>query len=475
MSAPAAEQTPRLVRALGFAAAASIIICNVIGQGVFIKARVMTCNVGSPILVLAAWVAAGLLALCGALTFAELGAMMPESGGPYAFLRRAFGRASAFAFGWTTFFAIGPATVAALAAAGAIYVNLLSGRALEQAGVRFDALGLHGAISGPQLVALGVIAVLTLINCAPVAATGAIATIFSPVKILLVGATALALFVFAHGSWSHYAMSAAAAACPDVAAAARGGLAGFGAAMIGALYAYNSWQTITYVAGELKDPGRTLPRAIVSAGIAVIGLYVAANAAYFYALTPTAVANVAPSSSVGVESVAAAVGSSWRTVVTALVLVSVVATIHVVLLTYSRITYALARDGVFFPLLARLSRGGHVPVWSVVALGVLASALVLTGSFDALSDYLIFMLWIFFALTGIAMIVLRHREPNAPRPYRTWGYPVVPVVFVAVAVWLLAEAILAAPLRSLGGLGVILAGLIVFWYRSRSIEERRQP
>src|SRR5450755_344434 len=189
-----ASARPGLIRALGFMAAASLIICNVIGQGIFLKARAMTCNVGSPELVVAAWIAGGILALCGALTFAELGAMTPDSGGPYAFLRRAFGRPVAFAYGWTAFFLYAPLTCAALAAGAAIFIDLLSGGALDTFAIHAGLLNAHLTITGTQCTSIAIIAVVAAINCAPVGVNGAIATILTVVKILMVGGLTAAAF-----------------------------------------------------------------------------------------------------------------------------------------------------------------------------------------------------------------------------------------------------------------------------------------
>ncbi len=455
-----------MVRALGFTAAASLAVCNMIGQGVFLKARAMTCNVGSPGLVITAWVVAGLLALCGALTLAELGAMTPESGGPYAFLRRAFGPPLAFAYGWMMFFLGGPLSLAALAAGGAIFLNLLLGGALARFDIPFSFLGAGGVVTGAQLAALALLAAVALVNLEPVKTNGGIATALTILKILMVAGLSLVAFTLGAGSWSHFAQSGVLGSCIGIVAAERGGAAGFGAAMVGALYAYQGWSSLTYVAGEVKDPGRTLPAALAASVLLVIGLYTLVNVAYFYVLPPAAVASVAPSSSVGIEVFGKIFGPAARGIATVALFISVMATLHVSVLTNSRITYAFARDGVFLPWLARVSAATHVPARAVVASTAVAAVLVMLGSFDVLSDFQVFNNWVFYALVAISVFVLRRKEPRAPRPYHIIGYPVVPALFVVVAVWLLVEAVVGAPARSLLGLGIIALALPVYYFAS---------
>ena len=451
-----------LVRALGLWAAASLVVSNIIGQGIFLKARAMTCNVGSPTLVMTAWVLAGILALCGALTLAELSAMIPDSGGPYAFLRRAFGHPIAFAYGWMYFLLGGPLAAAALATGGAIFLNLLSGDTLHRFEIPYGLFGLHGALTGTQIAALALLAAVALVNLAPVRTNGALATAFALVKVLMLVALVIGAFVLGSGSWGHFAMNGAGGACTGIAAAARGGAAGFGAAMLGALYAYQGWASLTYIAGEASDPGRTLPHALITSMLVVIGLYLATNAAYFYVLSPAAVASISPTSSVGLEVLGHIFGPSAQGVATALLFVSVVATLHVSILTNSRITFAAAQDRDMVPWLAGVTSVTRIPGQAVVAGALIAAVLVLLGSFDTLSDFQVFSVWVFYGLTGVSVFVLRRTLPDAPRPYRVLGYPIVPVIFVSATVWLLYEAVIGAPVRSLLGFGIIALALPVY-------------
>ena len=429
----------------------------------------MTCNVGSPDAVIVAWIVAGALALCGSLTFAELGAMIPASGGPYAYLRRAFGEPLAFAYGWMMFFLGGPLAAAALAAGGAIFLNLLSGGALASLGIPVPLPGMHVTLSGTMLASLAMLAAVAAVNLARVRTNGIIATMLAAVKILMLVGLTVGAFALGSGSFAHFAHSGAAGACSGIAATVRGGAAGFGAAMLGALYAYQGWSSLSYVAGEVAEPGRTLPRALVTSQFIVIALYVTANLAYFYVLSPVAIASVSPQSSVGLEVLGRVFGPHAQGLATALLFISVVATLHVSILTNSRITYALAAGGKFFPSLARVSRTTHVPVLAVVVGAGLAALLVLVGNFDALSDMQVFSVWIFYGLTGVSLFVLHRKEADAVRPYRVFGYPLVPVVFCLATVWLIVEAIAGAPVRSAIGLAIIVLALPVYgWLHARA-------
>ncbi len=430
-----------------------------IGQGVFLKARVMTCNVGSPGVMLGAWLVAGVLALCGALTLAELGAALPESGGMYAFLRRAYGGGVAFAYGWMLLFVGSPASIAALASGGAIFFDLFSGHALRTFDVSFALAGVPMMIAGTQLAAIVLIAVMTAVNCAPAHFNGRLATASAALKIGMIVALTLAAFALGHGSTGHFSGSGAGGACEGVAAGSRGGVSGFAAALIGALYAYNGWHSLTLVAGEVKQPGRVLPAALIASVALVTVFYLGANAAFVYVLGPLAIANLGSTASVGVSTVEALFGPIWRSLAAVFLFASVAATLHVTIFTNARVTYAFAADVVGAGWLRRISGGGHVPVNAVLLNSLIAVVFVLSGTFDTLSNYLVFNSWLFFVAAGTAMFVLRRREPLLPRPYRSFGYPVIPALYVLAGTWLLIETAIGSPQAS--AIGLLILGLSV--------------
>jgi len=456
-----------LVRGLGLIAAISIVVGNVIGQGVFLKTRVMTCNVGTPGMVIAVWVAAGLLSLAGALTYAELAAMMPKAGGEYVFVREAYGARMGFLYGWMQFFISKTGSQAALGIGFAIFLNILTGGALNTKYFTLHMAGYAIPFGSLQLTALLAIAVVTLINCAAVSVSGQVAALLTGVKIALVLAVGIGAFFFAQGDWTHFAQANVNGACEGVSATARYGMAGFGAAMLGALWGYDGWNNLTLVAGEVRNPQRNIPLALIGGMITVAALYIFVNLAYFYVLTPTEVANVPAASSVATEVGKRFLGPFAVSLIAVALLTSTFGTLHSSILTGARVPYVMSRDRLFFQSLARLSPRTRVPIGALVVQAAWACVLALSGSYDALTDYVIFASWIFYGLVTASVFIFRRRMPDAVRPYRTWGYPVVPALFLLVTAGLLITTIMASPYQTLRGLGLIALGLPVYWYWSR--------
>lgn len=444
-----------LVRNLTLIPAAAVVLAYVIGTGVFLKARVMTANVETPGMVLTVWFIAGLLSLAGALVYAELSAMMPRAGGEYNYLGAAYGRPTAFMFGWTRTLALG-ASNAAISIALVIFLN--------------DALGpdraLHPTVA--RLLPVAVILTAAGLNLASVKSTASIAVALTVVKVALVVGVAAGAFWLSDGSWGHFLLSGADGRGEGVAASARGGIGGFSAAMLGALWGYSGWSMVASIAGEVKDPARTLPRALIGGVCAIILLYLFINAAYFYALTPRQVADVPASSSVAREVAGRFFGKGAAGLIACGLMVSAFGTLHTGLLTGARIPYALARDGLLPAALARTTRAG-TPAVAVTAVAAWSILLTLTGTFDTLTDIYIFTLWIFYGLTTAAVFILRRTRPDAVRPYRAWGYPVVPALFLLASGFLLVSTLFASPLKALAGLGLIAAGLPVYLIYARRL------
>jgi APA family basic amino acid/polyamine antiporter len=478
---PEFSERQTLIRGLGLIAAVSVIIGNIIGTGVFVKARVMTCNVGSPTWVLLAWVAAGLLSLAGALTYAELTAMKPEAAGPYAFLRDSYGRLSSFLFGWMQLFVAKTGSQAAVAVVFAIALNDYLDGALKQVLYSTTIFGTSFEITSLQVIAVVVIVIFTTLNCLSVKMAGSIATTLTMIKVGLVLFVGLGAFLFATGgSWSNFSLMNTGGTCEGVAAAVNFGspeytfIAGFGAAMLAALWGYDGWDNLSFVAGEVRNPNRNIPVAIIGSVLVVIVLYVGVNAAYFYVLDPTAIASISKDSSVAMVVVSKFFGGDVTSLATGIavaiftigLMMSSLGTLHTSIMSASRIPYAMAKDGMMFGAFSKLSVNA-VPVNGVLFQGVWASVLALSGSFDTLTDYVIFGSWIFYALIGSSIFYFRRKFPDAPRPYRAWGYPVVPIVFVLVAGWLLINTMMTAPVQSFIGIGLILLGLPVYYYLTR--------
>jgi basic amino acid/polyamine antiporter, APA family len=456
-----------LVRGLGLIAATSIVIGEVIGTGVFLKARVMTCNVGSPGMVITIWIVAGLFTLAGGLIYAELAAMMPRTGGEYVFIREAYGRLWGFLYGWMRFFVAAGGSEAALAVGFAIFFNAVTRGAIGTNYFTLDLAGYQVPFGGVQLLAITAVFVVTLINCATVSISGRITSALTALKVLLVAGVGVSAFLLARGDWAHFALSGVSGACEGVGAGARGGIAGFGAAMVGALWAYNGWNEVTYVAGEVKHPQRNLPLALLG-GIGVVSvLYVFVNASYFYVLTPAEVAGIPAWSSAATEVLERFLGPVATRVMAGVMAMSIFSTLLVAVLVTARTPYAMARDGLFFRYLAHVSPRTNVPVRALLAQALWVSLMVLSGSFDTLTDYAMFAILIFVALAASSIFVFRRRMPETERPYRTWGYPVVPLLFLVMAGLLIGNTLLTMPKQALAGLGLLALGLPFYWYWSR--------
>jgi APA family basic amino acid/polyamine antiporter len=456
-----------LTRGVGPWAATAVNVANMIGTGVFLKTRVMTCNVGSAKMVLVVWLAAGLLSLAGTFAYSEIGAMMPEAGGDYVYLRRAYGRLVGFLYGWMAFTVARAGSQAALAVGLAIFMNVALGGVLDRWHGGAILFGLHLSVSGLTLVALATIWLVALINCASVSVGGRMALLLTIAKVGLLLCVGIGAFVFAPGDWSHLSGSGLAGTCEGVADSARGGIAGFGAAMLGALWAYDGWQNVAPLAGEVRNPQRNLPRAFVGGTLVVAALYLLVNLAYFYALTPLQIASVPTSSSVATEVLKRFLGPMAVSMTAVALMISSFGSLHASALANSRIPFAMARDGLFFRALVRLSPRSNVPVRAILAQAAWASVLALSGSYDTLTDSVIFASWLFYGLTTASLFVFRKRMPDAPRPYRAFGYPVIPLIFILATAALLINTFIAAPRQALLGVAVLCAGLPFYWYWSR--------
>ena len=448
-----------LVRGLTLIPATALIVTNVIGTGVFVKARVMTCNVGTPWMVLLAYLFAGILTLGGALTFAELSAMMPRSGGQYNYIGAAFGRVWAFLYGWMETLLDGAASIAALAIVFVIFLNDLLGGTLSPLQV--------------QLLTVGTIVAVTLLTLASMHTNGMLATVITALKVVLVAGIGVAAFVFSNGSWAHFAASGAAGACEGVAAGARLGITGFGAAVIGALWGYNGWADISFVAEEVRDPERTVPRALIGGSVLIIGLYLLVNAGYFYALEPKTVASVPEASSVAGIVMLRMLGAGGASMLTIGMMLSTFGALHSLSLSVARLPFAMARDGMLPRTFATISRRARVPSHAILLLGACAIGFAFSGAFDVLTDLIVFMLLLFNGLAVASVYVLRRTLPDTARPYRVWGYPTVPALFLLATVCLMINTLIATPGRALVGVGIVILGLPIYAYYARRLPPTR--
>jgi APA family basic amino acid/polyamine antiporter len=285
-------------------------------------------------------------------------------------------------------------------------------------------------------------------------------------KVLLLLGVGFGAFFYSGGDWGNLSLVNSGGTCEGV-SITTGGLAGFAAGMLGALWAYDGWNNITFMAGEVKNPGRNLPLALIGGMLLVMALYLFVNLSYYHVLTPTEIASVPASSSVAAEVVRRLLGAVVVTLMAAAMMTSSFGALHASILATARLPYALARDGLFFKGLAEVSPRTHVPVKSLVVLAFWASALALTGSFDTLTNYAIFALTLFYALVAGSVFIFRKKLPDAERTYRVWGYPFVPIIFLLVSAWLILQTISDHPRETGIGLGLILLGLPVYWLLTR--------
>jgi basic amino acid/polyamine antiporter, APA family len=444
----------QLIRGLGLWSATAIVIGDTIGTGIFLVSSDMARTVGSARLVFAAWILGGIIVLFGAFCYAELGAAFPKAGGPYVYLSRGLGPVWGFLFGWMSSFLERPVAMATLAAGFMRFMGFLFPAAgtplLTQHFGRYEF-----SFTAAQPLAALVVIVVTAFNCLSVRMGGAIQVLLTSLKM----ATILLIVVAGVLFGNHHASAAAAVLAP------------FGAGTIGALLtalvpamgAYNGFNDLGDVGEEIERPQKNIPLAIILGLLTVCGLYLLANAIYFRILPFAALAQ---SQHVASDVVQSFGGSRGAVLLTTAMAVSALGALHVVILTGARIPYAMARDGVFFQFSKRLHPSFRTPTGALIFLGTIAALLALSGTYEELYSLFVFAVWIFFALTAIALIRLRMREPNLLRPYRAWGYPLSPVIFLVAAVALTVNLWMVRPVRSTLGL-LVIAGGIPFFYRWR--------
>lgn len=438
------EELPRVLSATN---ALAIVVGIIIGSGIFLVPREMMAAVGSSRMVYAVWITGGLLSLCGAMSYAEIAAMRPRVGGEYAFLHDAYGPLPAFLYTWTWTMIAKPASIATIAA------GLMRVLGTFPAFAFLDRIAIsHIFGSGllwSQIVAIATTWIITVLNIVSTRDSAQVQTILTWLKVLMILVIAGLCFASVHhGDWHNFGTHFA---------AARGGFSGFMVALIAALWAYDGWSDVSQMAGEVKNPQRSLPVALIG-GVAIVGaLYMLTNAAIQYILPSAAIAVTDRPATDALRLVAGGVGAGLVALGMA---VSICATFVGSSLSGARVPFAAARDRLFPTVLGRIHPRFKTPWTSLLLQAVLSSLLLLAiGRFQALFSLAIFSEWLFYALTAATVFVFRIREPHAYRPYRVTGYPVVPALFILAAVVLLVFNFMDQPLESSAGLAVILCGV----------------
>ena len=452
VSAPTHQTTPDLPRVLGASQATAIVVGTIIGSGIFLVPREMMQDVGSSALVYLAWIAGGLLSLFGAMTYAELGAMLPYAGGEYVYLRGAYGDTPAFLYMWTWFAVAKPASIAAVTIGLARTLGFFPA---------FHWLG-GQAIGGPmplvwsQLFAIAVTWFMTGLNYLGIKKAGDFQLVFTILKGILILIVAGLCFASASGAWANFATR-----LPH----AVGGLGGFMAALIATLWAYDGWNDLTMVAGEVRRPERSLPIALIG-GLFIVGfLFMATNAAIQYILPA---AQIAASDRPAVAALTVVAGPGGAAFVAAAMALSIFVTLNGTVMSGARIPFAAARDRLFFRQFAHIHPRFQSPSTSLVVQGLLSTVLLLfLSQFKEVFGLAVFAEWLFYMLTATTVFVYRRKRPDAARPYKVWGYPLLPAIFVVCAGGVLVSSYLSNLKGSLMGTALILLGLPVLWFVRR--------
>jgi basic amino acid/polyamine antiporter, APA family len=437
-----------LLRELGVAQAGSVVVGTIIGSGIFLVPAEMMQAVGSAKLVYLAWLAGGLLSLFGALTYAELGAMKPQAGGEYVYVRDAYGPLAGFLYAWTWFLLAKPASIATITIG---LVRILETFSLfsffSRAVLRHPFVVSYG-----QLVAVAATVLISLLNYVGIRKAAEFQLIFTVLKIAIILTVVFIGFSYALGTWSHFA---------EHYPGAKGGMAGFMAALVAALWAYDGWNDLNMVSEEIRQPDRNIPLALIGGVATVAVLYMLVNAAVQYVLPARAIAASPRAAS---DAIALVWGYAGAAVVSAGMAVSMLVSLNGTTMSGARIPFALARDRYFFSALGYVHPRHHTPSTAIVVQAGLAIILLLLGgSFRQFFSLAIFAEWLFYMIASSTVFVFRQREPYAERPYRVWGYPIVPFLFVLASAVLLYYTFTDNLRNSVLGCLVILAGVPTFY------------
>jgi basic amino acid/polyamine antiporter, APA family len=422
-----------LPRKLSLLDSLAIVVGIVIGGGIFLVPNLVARNLGSQASILGVWLFAGVASFFGALACAELGAALPATGGQYVFLREAYGPLGGFLYGWTMFVVARTAQVSWMAVTLALYVSYF---------VPLTPLA-------SKLLGIGAILILATINYRGVSGGALVQKGFTFAKVLGLLIIIGGAFFF-HGNLG---------GSPTAATMPAFSLSHFGVALIACLLAYDGWVQVTFVAGEIRDPKRNILRALALGVGICIAIYMLTNLAYLHVMS---IPEIAASDHVGASAAERVLGPAGGTLVAVIILLSIIGTINGCFLTSPRIYFAQARDGLFFAKFAEVHPRFSTPAFSIVAQAIWAVILLLSGTYETLLDYAMFALWISYALMVAGMMVLRRKRPELERPYRMWGYPVTPLLFLAVAGGFLVNTLIEKPGPSLAGLALIATGVPVY-------------
>lgn len=456
-----------LTRKLSLFDSTMMLVGIVIGSGIFLTTGIMAESIPSGGLILLAWVVGGLLTLAGALTYAELGVMMPEAGGQYVYLREAYGHLAGFLFGWILFWIAMTGSIAALGVAFSEYLGYFF-PALSTSNVimTFDlpVFGsvIHYSLSVGQLFAAFLIAALSVFNYVGVKPGKMIQNVFTVMKIGLILILIILGFTIGKGHAIDLSIRPAGMGFSEM-------LTGFGVALIAVSWAFDGWHNLNYVAGEIRDPARNLPRALIAGTLLITLIYLLVNCLYLYALPVEEMSGVVR---IAEKSTSALFGASSAGLVTTVVLISIFGALNGSVFVGPRVYYAMARDGLFFRRAAEIHPRFETPGAAIFVQAVWAIVLTLSGTFEQLFTFVMFITIVFWVAATASVFTLRKKYPDLPRPYKTWGYPWVPALFIIASSGLVINTLIARPVESLAGVVLAVSGIPVyyFWRKKSNLE-----
>jgi APA family basic amino acid/polyamine antiporter len=460
---------PQLLRALGLKEGLAIHMSAIIGSGIFVVPAAIAGHLHSMGLILVVWIAGGLLSLFGALTVAELSSFHTGAGGPYLYLRDSFGRVWGYMFSWNHFFINTAGSLAAIAVAFATYLGYFFPSFVSHDPVLFYSgtllsFSIEVTIRGTQLVAMIVIFVATLVNIRGVRLGGWVTNVFTLAKVLALLALVVAVFSSGKGSAANFAPWWPDHWSNELTSA-------FGLAMISVLWSYEGWTTVTQSAGEIMNPQKNVPRALLIGTALIIVLYLSINLAYAYVIP---LGQMAGSERIAADAASVVLGPIGTSLVIVGILCSTFGTINNSFLSDARSMYAAGADGAFAPGFGKVHAGFRTPYVTVIALGVWSALLTLSGSYDQIASYVIFGSWFFYGLTAVSVIVLRKKMPNVPRPYKAWGYPYATLLFVGAAGWILYNTVVEDTRAAITGIALLLLSLPFYFYWSGKKSVKRK-
>jgi APA family basic amino acid/polyamine antiporter len=454
-----------LERKLGLFDSTMIVMGVVIGSGIFLTTGIMAKSIPSASLILLAWIVGGLLSLAGALAYAELGAAMPEAGGQYIYLREAYGPLSGFLFGWIMFLVYQTGSIAAVSVGFAEYFGHFFPSVSTQKIIFSTDITLLGhtfayTLSRGQGVAIAVIIFLSIFNYIGLGFGSVIQNIFTVLKIGAIVAIVAFGFILGKGSEIDFSLNPSGFSSGSL-------MVGFGVAMIAVIWTFDGWNNINFTAGEIKNPKRNLPLSLILGTLGITALYAAINYIYLYALPISEMSGV---SRIAEKATSVLFGGTSASLISAAVVISTFGCVNGMILTGPRVYYAMAKDNLFFRRVSEVHPRFKTPGFSIFIQALWACLLTLSGTYEQLFTYVTFAAIIFYIAAAASVFTLRKKYPDLPRPYKTWGYPIVPIFYIIASLGILINTLFEKPVESIAGLGFVVIGIPVYYYWKRKLK-----